>query len=384
MSKTVIISDTHLGMDGADGSGYYSLLSLGANATDDIKKAIAEKTDAFVKLMNDFSNGENIILIGCGDILDLAMSHMRPALEDLVALLKKLPMVSEFIYVAGNHDHHIWTMYEERKRLCLPMIYGNLPDSGSIFEPTAPGGEPLDIVSELLYRQLGRIFPVKIAYPILKIDSPEGPAVLMHGHLFGDIYTLVSDVLTPYITDTNRVRAQAIVNASTTEFVDWLIGEMGDGMGVEGGLAGKIFSDMQKGSGSSVNELLSRAVDVLLPNGIVKGIPDSWERWFAKKIAKHFVDGTLPHINKITSADRHQDINITRASTAKWLNDVLVDKDVRVFITGHTHIGDDFEADVGGRKVRCLNPGGWQVEPLYLTADTRAILIDKDIKIVSI
>lgn len=382
--KTVIVSDLHLGMAGADGSGFWSVLSAGNGAPDDIKKAMAAKTDAFVKAVEDFSGGEPVVLVGAGDILDLAMSHTRTCLDDLVALLKRLPMVAEFHYLVGNHDHHIWTMQSELKRLVDPMLFGQMPEPGSFLEPTNQQGECHAPLTRLLSAQLGRFVPVIGAYPVLKLDSPEGPMAVMHGHLFGDIYTMVSDVLQPYIKGATRLHAQTVVNAPTTEFIDWLIGEMGDRMGDEGGLSGTIFSDMQKGKGSSVNALLDRAVEVLLPDGIIKGIPDSWERWIAKKVAKKLVDGTLPHVNIIVSPDRHADKSTTRAGAAKWMTDVLQDKDIKVFVSGHTHLSDDFEADVGGTKVRCLNPGGWQVEPMFPTADTKAIFMDdKEIRLVT-
>jgi hypothetical protein len=385
MRKTVIVSDLHLGMTGVDGSGFWSVLSAGNGALDEIRRIQSAKMDAFVKAVEDFSGGEPIVLIGVGDILDLAMSHMRTCLDDLVALLKRLPMVSEFKFIVGNHDHTIWRMWSELRNLVYPMLFGNEPFAGSFFEPTSPDGDGFEPLTKLLTAKLGRVFPVKAAYPILKMDSPEGPMVLHHGHLFGDLYTLVSDVLAPYLKGVSTLHAQTVVNAPTTEFIDWLIGEMGDRMGDEGGLAGTIFSDMQKGKSSSVNALLDQAVDVLLPDGIIKGIPDSWERWIAKKVAKKLVDGTLPHVNIIVSPDRHADKSATRAGAAKWMADVLQDKDVKVFVSGHTHLSDDFEADVGGNKVRCLNPGGWQVEPMYPNADTKMILVDdKGIRLVEI
>lgn len=383
MKKFAIISDIHLGQTGADGSGYSSMLSRPEAAPLALWAAMVTKQNALVDKLITFAGGEKIALVGCGDILDLAMSHMRTALDDLVALLRKLPMVDEFRFVVGNHDHHIWTMHSELSRSTNRMLAGQMPLSGAVFEPTDPIGDASEPLSRMLSTQLGRFIQVNIAYPILRLDSPEGRMVLMHGHLFGDIYTNISDVLRPYINDPNRLRVDSVVNASTTEFVDWLIGEFGDGMGADG-LAETIYADMEKGKTSSVYTLIDRAVNVLLPDGIVKGVPDSWERWLVRKIGKRLIVGTLPHIDVIASADRHANKSGTRAAAARWLSEVLVDKNVKVFVSGHTHLSDDFEVDVGGVKVRCLNPGGWEIEPLYPEADTCLILVGDDISLVKI
>lgn len=383
MKKFAILSDIHFGQNGTDGSGYVSLLSRPEVAPEEFQAVLTVKQESLAQTLANFAGPDKIVLVGCGDILDLAMSHMRTALEDLVALLRKLPMVGEFVYVVGNHDHHIWAIHSELARSTDRMIAGEMPLPGAVFEPTAPSGMISEPLTRLLSTQLGRPIQVSIAYPILRLDSPDGRMVLMHGHLFGDIYTKISDILRPYIKDPNRLRVDTVVNAPTTEFVDWLIGEFGDGMGADG-LAETVYADIEKGKASSVNALIDRAVDVLLPDGIVKGIPDSWERWLTKKISKRLIAESIPHLNIVVSADRHADKSGTRAAAAKWLADVLADPEAKVFVFGHTHLSDDFQADVAGIKVRCLNPGGWEIEPAFPTPDSKVVLVGKAIFLVDV
>lgn len=375
--KHIILSDTHFGMTGAEGSGYYSVLSSGNNVPEEMKNQMKDKIDALYKVVADFSNGESITLIGSGDIMDLAMSHMRPAVAEFINFLSKFPMINELIYVVGNHDHHIWTLHEEQIRLIEPMMDGLLPEPNSVFESTKEEGEESLPLSIMFSKQLGREFRVRIAYPVLKMNSPEGDMLITHGHLFGDLYVMVSDVLIPYLKTTNMLHAQAVVNAPVVEFVDWLLGEMGESMGASGGLSSTIYADTQKGDASSVSALINRAVDVLLNNGIINGIPDSWEKWIVKKISNRAVKESLPHMTGlITSADRYKDTSATRSSCSNWFKEVGV-KDVKVFVSGHTHIGDDFVID----GIRCLNAGGWEVEPSNPNVDGRVILIGDKIEL---
>lgn len=386
--KTVIISDTHLGMTGEDGSGYYSLLSSGLNVSQDIKDLVNFKTNSFVKTITDFAAGEDITLVGCGDVLDLAMSQINPAMCDLARLLEKLPMISNFYYIVGNHDHHVWTLRSELYSIVRHLSAGRMPKEGSIFEPTAPSGEPFLLFTKMLSTYLKRPLTVSIAYPTLQMSFPCGQILITHGHLFGDIYTKVSNVLRPYITGTTTLHADTVVNAPIIEFIYWLIGETGDKMGASGGLSSIIYSDIQKGKSSLVNSLIERAVDVLLSDGIIKGIPNSWERWLTKKILKNLVAKSIPHVDNISSSDRHKDTSSAKESVNNWLTNVVKDDNFNVFVSGHTHVSYDFETNINGKKIRCLNPGGWEIEPVVkgsFEADSNIILIDdKEIRLVKI
>ena len=78
MSKIVAISDPHLGQNGVDGLGQYSLLST--KVPQNLVAQFAQATAAFAA-------GDPITLLVAGDFLDLSLAYAEDALADLYALL---------------------------------------------------------------------------------------------------------------------------------------------------------------------------------------------------------------------------------------------------------------------------------------------------------
>src|SRR5262249_481948 len=147
---------------------------------------------------------------------------------------------------------------------------------------------------------------------------PEGAGrtrlYFLHGHLFGGLYTLMSEVLADQVPDaSDPERVAATVNAPLVEFLYWLLGETGEGIGADGVIE-RIYTDLEKGQDGRIDTLVRRAVDRLLPDGIIPGIPDHWERSAVHAIATWALRKTLsPHAGArrapgIRSRERHQDV----------------------------------------------------------------------------
>jgi len=369
MSKYICLSDTHLGQNGKDGLGYVSILST---------MATKNKVATLAEQVKDFANGDKIILIGVGDILDLSMATMRDCLEDLNLLLKELPNVNQFIYTIGNHDTHVWNLSCEDKVLD-DMRQGHLPKQGSVYG--VDHGTYFHSLSEMMKFYVSSDFIVTTAYPSYTLKFNNTSIFFTHGHLFGDIYTTLSDILKNALTLQNKSFEEklATVNMPIIEFIYWLLGEMGCGMGVDG-LVEAIYSDHDKGNNSLLKKAVNDGIDALMSNGFVKGMPDSWERWLVKKIVNNALDKNAKERKiSLTSNNRYEDVENTRQQMIKYRNSVgfiPTSSEIKtVFVSGHTHVPDQFKFADG---MESYNLGGWLIEPDHPSPEGAVLFIDTE------
>ena len=251
MSKIVAISDPHLGQNGVDGLGQYSLLST--KVPQNLVAQFAQATAAFAA-------GDPITLLVAGDFLDLSLAYAEDALADLYALLSAftgagIARVSEIVYVVGNHDQHLWSLHSEDKRLLDPLrkglvpINGDRPGAKALYQITGVEGEPFTILQPLVSKIFGSAVPnITIAYPsfVRQLDA-QTRLYVTHGHLFGGLYTEMSSLVANKLAGVPYDQAVATVNQPLIEFIYWLLGETGQGIGADG-LVEEIYTDIQKGS----------------------------------------------------------------------------------------------------------------------------------------
>lgn len=357
--KYVAISDAHLGQDGSDGFGQLSLLSS-CNPYGTI--------DKFSKVISDFAGNSPISLIAVGDVMDLTLSYMEICLTEFTRLLQKLPKFNEIIYVVGNHDHHFWTMHSEYRHITSALAEGKLPRPGSMYRSTNIHGERFQLLEPLLNGPT-----VLLAYPMFRL--PDTSIYFTHGHLFGDLYTFLSDVLAPFAKPgMTKINAAATINVAVIEFIYWLLGETGEGMGADGVMEA-IQTDAQKGKKSLLYQAVESAVDVLLPNGIIKGFPDSWERSIAKWIGRNIINIYVKDPKPLASYDRHMPSENSRKLAQKWIAETINDEKITL-VSGHTHRSDNFS--VPDKQINLINLGGWLIDAEDESPDTNVLLIDGD------
>lgn len=364
--KAVAISDAHLGQTGEDGIGYFSLLSSRCN---DVKAK--QKRKKFIQEVKDFVGSDPLTLIGVGDILDLSFSYIRNATVELVDLLRDL-QADRFVYIIGNHDHFIWTAECVDRNVVAPMMKGYLPAAGTVYKPDQ--GNFSTLLENMLARQLGYKPTTITAYPTFY--DPEINTTFTHGHLFGGMYTYMSDILGPFLKEaevlTKYEKIAATVNMPLNQFIYWLLGETGEGMGAEGVMEA-VFADMKRGKKAELIKAIDSAVDVLLPNGLIKGIPDSWERkmikWICRRIASHYIKDPKP----ISSLDRHMPSKNSRIKAEEWMK--RTENTAPRLVFGHTHVSDAFITESG---LEIINLGGWLIEPNEPEPDAAALFIDGD------
>jgi len=380
-NKIVAISDLHLGQNGADGLGQYSLLSM---------KVPQNLVRRFVESVASFAAGDPVTLLVAGDLLDLSLAYAEDALADLRELLSAfvgVARINEIVYVVGNHDQHLWSLHSEDKRLLAPLRKGSVPENGAVpgakamYQVTGEQGEPFVILQPLvnqIFKSLG-VFgtpEVTIAYPSYARALDAGSSLYVtHGHLFGGLYTELSDLLKNKLAGLPHDRVAATVNQPIIELIYWLLGETGEGIGADG-LVEEIYTDMQRGTLSRVRGLVARAVEQVLPHGVLWRVIGGLER-------RIVVDAVMAELGKVllapsasenASADRHADLETTRAGLRAWLQATAPPKQPSIVLYGHTHVWDDYTIPETG--VHSWNLSTWLVEPDHPLPRTGFVGID--------
>jgi hypothetical protein len=365
-SKIIALSDLHLGQNGVDGLGQHSLLST--KVPQNLVRRLVERACTFAA-------GEPITLLFAGDVLDLSLAYAEDALADLRELLGAFVgavRIDEIVYVVGNHDQHLWSLHSEDKRLLGPLREGRVPSNGdgpgakAMYQVTDVKGEPFGILQPLVDQIFGSPAPkVTIAYP--SYARPLSSAVLLHvthGHLFsGGLYTELSGLLKNKTAGLPHSQVAATVNHPLIELIYWLLGETGEGMGANG-LVEEIYIDIQKDTLSRVRGLVNRLVSQILPHGVLWRVLGHWER-------KIVVDAVMVELKNVllspstaasASADRHADLETTRAGLRAWLHAIDWPKQQStILLYGHTHVWDDYA--IPNMDVHSWNLSTWLVEP---------------------
>jgi len=170
--KLLALSDLHLGEpEGVlfNSGDKFNLIDITINKVMELSKR-----------SKDFDGGvEQLILIG--DIVDLSEANDEEAYANtkffLTSLLDKVD-VDKFIYVPGNHDHHLWVELLKKERGkndyrdCTPKIQVNssISKKSLFIERCLPNNYPSE--------------KVEIRYPNYRFETKNAYYFFDHGHLF--------------------------------------------------------------------------------------------------------------------------------------------------------------------------------------------------------
>ena len=367
--KIVAISDTHLGQFGADGLGQYSLLS---------SRAPLNRVARFVESVASFASDEPVTLLVAGDLLDLSLAYFDDALADLRALIAALASsvrVEEIVHVVGNHDHHVWSLHSEERRILAPLREGRVPScdgapaTKAAYHVTPRSGESHTLLQPLVHQIFSTTTSstprVTLAYPgYEKRLTDDVTLYATHGHLFGGLYTELSGLLGDKLAGLPYDRVAATVNQPLVELIYWLLGETGEGIGADG-LVEAIYTDMQKGSISKLRDVVTRIIEQVLPHGVLWRVIGSLERRIVVDAVMSVLAKILlsPSTSSSTSADRFADLKTTRDGLRAWLTaiDWPAQTLETIAIYGHTHVWDDWQ--IPDTRVHSWNLATWLVEP---------------------
>lgn len=361
--KYAVLSDLHLGQNNKDGSGYLSLFS---------STAPSDKMNKLKKVLNDFGNNVNLIVTG--DFLDLSLATMNDCVSDLNYFLSSLSNVFKLTYVIGNHDHHLFLKHSEQKYCDEYLKRGLLPLQGSVYESTVISGEWSELWSNYLQKLLNRNIDVYLVYPSLILTLGNTRCYFQHGHFVDNFYTKFSDILRPYLQNVSIEKSVATVNTPLIEFLYWSAGEMGCRMGANG-LLEKVYSNYEKGEIESLKQVFLNSIRALFPDGLLKWVPDSWERWIMKKLVIKIVE-QLAQDKKIglQSIDRYEPSQDTRNKIKLWYDQIFKDEIETIIFSGHTHVPDMFSFS---DNLHLINCGGALIEPEHPNPQMSVCLLEE-------
>ena len=317
MSKFIVVSDLHLGLRGEE----YSLLGVQANPGGVLNPAAAK----LKKITEDFADQGASSLIIVGDAVDLAMADHDAIDEDVDFLRGLLPSLADIYVVAGNHDHHLFTLVQEN------------------------GAEHAHL---------------HVCYPDLFLEGGS-PLYFIHGDIFDSPTDIVPRfLLAPEVVGRDYAELAASASAPLTELIWWSLGEMGGAYGRDG-LVAELYNDLRRGDDARVKATMRAGLERMGYNAVEVAVGASiLTRLLGDAVGK-------AHTGKADA--RHQDTEASRAGLRAWLERTQYDTAKRGYVfTGHSHVADLFS--VG--NCNCYNLGSWMVELGHPVPDAMVALVD--------
>ena len=309
-------------------------------------------------------------------------------------------LISEIIYIPGNHDHHMWEMARETHYSLILAAGEGLKGFPEMKHTTGPNihdgirSAILDSTFDCIYENEKPTYlpTIKVVYPNLILNCPkkQKTSIIHHGHFVEDLYNFVSltrKVLHPKTNMPNEIEDVEAENFAWIDFIWSTLGRSGKaGYDVE--LIMKILGH-PKESKKEIDILadrISKALDFPF-------IPfDAMEKFLIKTIT-----------NRMAKRIKFERANEKEVCTQKTLENVLkyisgpcanqyeayFDKipNQMSFIWGHTH--KPFEKKhllEGGGELHIYNTGGWTVDGLDPDAVRGGtfIVMNTDLDIVNI
>lgn len=230
----MVLSDLHLGEES-------SVLHYGQK----FKKGEQPATNTLTKLIKKVAANEKIpFLILAGDTLDFSLASVQDAVADFRLFLADVhEFFDNFVYIPGNHDHHIWRTLQEqvfvvnrikegKKIRIFPQEQIGTIKDGKII---AKGVDPKRLLGAKTF--LNDLLPpdakkknFAVTYPnlFLEFENSEKDILITHGHFFEAAWTLVSDIFKKSLNlTTMNYKALERINSPLTEFGWYGLGQAG-------------------------------------------------------------------------------------------------------------------------------------------------------------
>ena len=399
--RHVVLSDCHLGareslLTHVDGSGA-------------IAEGPSEVLLSFAEAMRESLRGERPKLVLLGDALDLGLSPFGDVSKCFLQLLDAFFPAGgsdvfdrEIIYVAGNHDHHLWRMAQDNG-FVTAIENGELPED--LDAVTGIFGTPPHrcrlMESLLAHRPHLAHASVRIAYPNWGLSDPTaGRAVVMHhGHYLDGTYRALSS-LRGFLENGEPLPAtMRQLEQENGPWIDFLWSDLGSA-GDIGSEAGSLYETMLSAGAShdfaeglarritgglhaklGINPRMELKYGVTLDNLIRAGIDLT-----AGRAAERQRDGYGHVLGEAQVEDLGWYLGTPLAHQMRQeLTDMPRDLS---FIFGHTHkpfqdelLVDGFEVPVG-----IFNTGGWVLdEPTLMPVQgCAAMLVSDDLEVASL
>ena len=400
--RHVVLSDCHLGARD-------SLLTH-VHKTGEIADGPSEVLAAFANgLRETLGDAPRPQLVLLGDALDLGLSPFGDVSKSFLQLLDAFfpeggseLVEREIIYVAGNHDHHLWRIAQDNGFLTA-LENGELP--GDLDSVTHIFGTPSHRcrLMESLFTHRPHLgdASVRIAYPNWGIaDNSTGRAVVMHhGHYLDGMYRALSNVRGFLECNEPRPETMRQLEQENGPWIDFLWSDLGSA-GDIGTEVGSLYGTMLSAGAShdfaesiarritgglhaklGINPKMPLKYGVTLDNLIRAGVDLT-----AGRAAERQRDG----YGHVLGEDEIEDIGwYLGTPMAHQMRQELSDMPKEMsFIFGHTHkpFQDELKVDGFDVPVGIFNTGGWVLdEPTLMPVQgCAAMLVSDELEVASL
>lgn len=400
--RHVVLSDLHLGARD-------SLLTH-VHGSGAIAEGPSEVLVAFAKgLSETLGDQEKPQLVLLGDALDLGLSPFGDVSKSFLQLLDAFYPADgpdlfdrEIIYVAGNHDHHLWRIAQDNGFLSA-LENGKIP--GDLDVVTTIFGTPSHhcrlMESLFTHRPHLRDASVRIAYPNWGLsDSGTGRAVVMHhGHYLDGMYRALSNMRAFLGDGEARPPTMRQLEQENGPWIDFLWSDLGSA-GEIGSEAGSLYEVMLSAGAShdfaesiarritgglhaklGINPKMPLKYGVTLDNLIRAGVDLT-----AGRAAERQRDGYGHVLGEAEIADLGWFLG---TPLAQQIRQELADMPRELsFIFGHTHkpFQDELLVDGYDVPVGIFNTGGWVLdEPTLMPVQgCAAMLVSDELEVASL
>ncbi|MEO1220801.1 MAG: metallophosphoesterase [Pseudomonadota bacterium] len=258
----VVLSDIHLGARDS------IMTHLGGH--EEIVDGPSEVMRAFANGMRTTLGDTKPQLVLLGDALDLGLSPFGDVSKSFLQLLDAFYpeggediFAREIIYIAGNHDHHLWRIAQDQGFLDAVEageIPGDLASTSRIFGTPSRNCRLME--SLLRHRPHLSDASVRIAYPNWGIANKElNRAVVMHhGHYLDGMYRALSNMRGFLGDNEPRPSTMQQLEQENGPWIDFLWSDLGSA-GDVGSEVGSLYETMlSAGASHDFAESLSRRI----------------------------------------------------------------------------------------------------------------------------
>ncbi|MEO1729456.1 MAG: metallophosphoesterase [Pseudomonadota bacterium] len=403
--RHVVLSDIHLGARD-------SLLTH-IDGTDAIAEGPSDVLASFANAMRETlrarPNTAKPQLVLLGDALDLGLSPFGDVSKSFLQLLDAFfptdgedLFAREIIYVAGNHDHHLWRIAQDNGFLSA-LERGELPND--LQSVTRIFGTPSHCcrLMESLFAHRPHLSDasVRIAYPNWGLtDAEKSRAVVMHhGHYLDGMYRALSNIRGFLGNEEPRPATMHQLEQENGPWIDFLWSDLGSA-GDVGSDVGSLYETMlSAGASHDFAESLARRITgglhaklglnpkmelkygITLDNLIRAGVDLS-----AGRAAERQRDGYGHVLGEEEIADLGWYLGTPMANQMRQeLSDMPRELS---FIFGHTHkpFQDELMVDGFPVPVGVFNTGGWVLdEPTLMPVQgCAAMLVSDELEVASL
>ena len=397
----VVLSDIHMGARDS------IMTHLGAH--EEIADGPSQVLSAFTDGMRATLDGVQPQLVLLGDALDLGLSPFGDVSKSFLQLLDAFYpqggtdiFARDIIYIAGNHDHHLWRMAQDQGFLDAVEageIPGDLASTSRIFGTPSRRCQ----LMESLFRHRPHLADasVRIAYPNWGIadKSLNRAVILHHGHYLDGMYRALSNMRGFLEGSDPRPATMQQLEQENGPWIDFLWSDLGSA-GEVGDEVGSLYETMlSAGASHDFAETLARRITgglhsklginprmelkygITLDNLIRAGVDLT-----AGRAAERQRDGH----GHVLGEDEVDDLGwyLGQPIAAEMRKELgFIPREVN-FIFGHTHkpFQDELKVEGFDLPVGVFNTGGWVLdEPTLMPVQgCAAMLVSDELEVASL